>query len=98
MFSSEKIMRSPSTLAVCTASGIMLTESPSSGLLDDETFDEEDGLLAGALEITLDEELGSTLLSVPLDEVSSALEESEPTGSEESVELLEAALLELAEL
>lgn len=59
MFSTEKIMRSPSTLAVWTASGIILTESPSSEL-DEAAFDDEDDvdfedeLTSGALDVTLE--------------------------------------------
>lgn len=92
------MIRSPSTRAVCTASGIMLTESPSSGLLDEAAFDEDDEeeLLAAVLDTALELTLDSTLLSALLDEVSSALEVSGLTVSEEPVEL--AKLLELDEL
>lgn len=71
-------MRSPSTLAVCTASGIRLTEISSFGLLDEAAFEE-------AEEEAEDEELPDTalcsaLLSVLLDEVSSEFSELTAAG------------------
>lgn len=80
-------MRSPSTLAVCTASGIRLTESPSSDLFDDDTFDDEAEELKAVLDSTLPAE------------VSSPVEALELTVSEELLTTVElTTLLELTEL